>query len=153
MKYRQEKKKPLNYFERQRKKLHPRKYRFYFPIDYMYYCGEKWGEKNLRMSGMTVHFLYWMFCVVFPLFISPRFLSATTLPLTQGESILLFLASGIIPPILFSVLRYRKERRSALMNHYRRSAWCKGIPVWLVCMGFFPLCAVEVWLMIEMGWM
>ena len=47
------KKKTLNYFERQQKKLHPKKYRFYF-FDYMYYCGEKWGEKSFRISGMIV---------------------------------------------------------------------------------------------------
>ena len=41
------KKKTLNYFERQQKKLHPKKYRFYF-FDYMYYCGEKWGEKSFK---------------------------------------------------------------------------------------------------------
>ena len=60
------KKKTLNYFERQQKKLHPKKYRFYF-FDYMYYCGEKWGEKSFRISGMIVFFSYWSFCFVLPL--------------------------------------------------------------------------------------
>lgn len=142
-KYYQEKQKPLDYFERQQKKLHPRKYRFYFPVDYIYYCGENWS----RMGGMPLHIYYWMFCVVFPLLVSDHFLAAATLSLTQDEIILLFLAAGIIPPGLFCVLRYRKERRSALMNHYRRSAWRKVIPVWMVCMGFLPLCAVEIWVM------
>ena len=56
------KKKTLNYFERQQKKLHPKKYRFYF-FDYMYYCGEKWGEKSFRISGMIV-LSFFNFCIV-----------------------------------------------------------------------------------------
>ncbi len=45
MKYYQSDKKPLNYFERQKRRQQLKKYRYYF-FDYMYYCGEKWSEKG-----------------------------------------------------------------------------------------------------------
>ena len=65
MKYYQSDKKPLNYFERQKKRRQLKKYRYYF-FDYMYYCGEKWSEKGARTSGSIVLYLYWVFCIVLP---------------------------------------------------------------------------------------
>ena len=124
------KKKTLNYFERQQKKLHPKKYRFYF-FDYMYYCGEKWGEKSFRISGMIVFFSYWSFCFVLPL--SLYLSSISVLSHTDGWHTVGVMAFGIIPPVLFCILRYWSGRRSALMRHYRQSIWHKGIPVWLIC--------------------
>ena len=143
------KKKTLNYFERQQKKLHPKKYRFYF-FDYMYYCGEKWGEKSFRISGMIVFFSYWSFCFVLPL--SLYLSSISVLSHTDGWHIVGVMAFGIIPPVLFCILRYRSGRRSALMRHYRQSIWHKGIPVWLICSAWFRLLIVEFWVIKEMGW-
>ena len=143
------KKKTLNYFERQQKKLHPKKYRFYF-FEYMYYCGEKWGEKSFRISGMIVFFSYWSFCFVLPL--SLYLSSISVLSHTDGWHIVGVMAFGIIPPVLFCILRYRSGRRSALMRHYRQSIWHKGIPVWLICSAWFPLLIVEFWVIKEMGW-
>ena len=143
------KKKTFNYFERQQKKLHPKKYRFYF-FDYMYYCGEKWGEKSFRISGMIVFFSYWSFCFVLPL--SLYLSSISVLSHTDGWHIVGVMAFGIIPPVLFCILRYRSGRRSALMRHYRQSIWHKGIPVWLICSAWFPLLIVEFWVIKEMGW-
>lgn len=91
------KKKTFNYFERQQKKLHPKKYRFYF-FDYMYYCGEKWGEKSFRISGMIVFFSYWSFCFVLPL--SLYLSSISVLSHTDGWHIVGVMAFGIIPPVL-----------------------------------------------------
>ena len=143
------KKKTLNYFERQQKKLHPKKYRFYF-FDYMYYCGEKWGEKSFRISGMIVFFSYWSFCFVLPL--SLYLSSISVLSHTDGWHIVGVMAFGIIPPVLFCILRYRSGRRSALMRHYLQSICHKGIPVWLICSAWFPLLIVEFWVIKEMGW-
>ena len=143
------KKKTLNYFERQQKKLHPKKYRFYF-FDYMYYCGEKWGEKSFRISGMIVFFSYWSFCFVLPL--SLYLSSISVLSHTDGWHIVGVMAFGIIPTVLFCILRYRSGRRSALMRHYRQSIWHKWIPVWLICSAWFPLLIVEFWVIKEMGW-
>ena len=143
------KKKTLNYFERQQKKLHPKKYRFYF-FDYMYYCGEKWGEKSFRISGMIVFFSYWSFCFVLPL--SLYLSSISVLSHTDGRHIVGVMAFGIIPPVLFCILRYWSGRRSALMRHYRQSIWHKGIPVWLICSAWFPLLIVVFWVIKEMGW-
>ena len=143
------KKKKINYFERQQKKLHPKKYRFYF-FDYMYYCGEKWGEKSFRISGMIVFFSYWSFCFVLPL--SLYLSSISVLSHTDGWHIVGVMAFGIIPPVLFCILRYRSGRRSALMRHYRQSIWHKGIPVWLICSAWFLLLIVEFWVIKEMGW-
>lgn len=143
------KKKTLNYFERQQKKLHPKKYRFYF-FDYMYYCGEKWGEKSFRISGMIVFFSYWSFCFVLPL--SLYLSSISVLSHTDGWHIVGVMAFGIIPPVLFCILRYRSGCRSALMRHYRQSIWHKGIPVWLICSAWLPLFIVELWSIKEMGW-
>lgn len=146
MKYYQSDKKPLNYFEWQKRRQQLKKYRYYF-FDYMYYCGEKWSEKGARTSGSLVFFLYWGFCIALP--------SSIFLPmelLSNNELVITGLAFLIIPPFTFCLLRYRKEYRSAVMNHYQRSEWCKGIPVWLICSGWFPLCVVEFWVLIKMGW-
>ena len=146
MKYYQSDKKPLNYFERQKRRQQLKKYRYYF-FDYMYYCGEKWSEKGARTSGSLVFFLYWGFCIALP--------SSIFLPmelLSNNELVITGLAFLIIPPFTFCLLRYRKEYRSAVMKHYQRSEWCKGIPVWLICSGWFPLCVVEFWVLITMGW-
>ena len=147
MKYYQSDKKPLNYFERQKKRRQLKKYRYYF-FDYMYYCGEKWSEKGARTSGSIVLYLYWVFCIVLP---SSFCLSPMQL-LSISERVIAGLALFIIPPFTFCLLRYRKEYRSAVMNHYRRSEWFKGIPVWLICSGWLPFCIVEFWVLIKMGW-
>lgn len=152
MKYYLPKKKPLNYFERQLKKLHPKKYHYYF-FDYMYYCGEKWSEKGKgsRTSGMIVLFSYWSFCIILPLCM---YLSSVSIvSRTDGWHIIGLFFLCIIPPVVFYMLRYRTRRRSALMIHYRRSEWCKGIPVWLACSMWFPLCILELWVLIGMGWL
>jgi len=149
MKYYSPKKKPLNYFERQQKKLHPKKYHYYF-FDYMYYCGERWSEKGARTGGMIVLFSYWSFMIILPLCIYLS--SMPTISRTDGWDIVGLFSLCIMPPVAFCILRYRSERRSALMNHYRRSVWCKGIPVWLVCAAWFPLCIIEFWILIRMGW-
>lgn len=146
MKYYQSNKKPLNYFERQKKRLHPKKYRYYF-FDYMYYCGEKWGKKGARTSGSLVLFLYWAFCVMLPF----GFYQVSILPLSDNERTIVAMIFSVIPPLAFCLLRYRKDRRASIMAHYRRSGWFKGIPVWLISSGWFPLCIVEVWILIEMG--
>ena len=146
MKYYQSDKKPLNYFERQKKRRQLKKYRYYF-FDYMYYCGEKWSEKGARTSGSIVLYLYWVFCIVLP---SSFCLSPMQL-LSNSERVIAGLALFIIPPFTFCLLRYRKEYRSAVMNHYRRSEWFKGIPVWLICSGWLPFCIVEFWVLIKMG--
>lgn len=147
MKYYQSDKKPLNYFERQKKRRQLKKYRYYF-FDYMYYCGEKWSEKGARTSGSIVLYLYWVFCIVLP---SSFCLSPMQL-LSNSERVIAGLALFIMPPFTFCLLRYRKEYRSAVMNHYRRSEWFKGIPVWLICSGWLPFCIVEFWVLIKMGW-
>ena len=148
MKYYSPKKKPLNYFERQKKRLHPNKYHYYF-FDYMYYCGEKWSEKRAKTGGIVVLFSYWSFCIILPLCM--YLASASILSRTDGWNIIGVMALSIIPPVAFCMLRYRNEYRSALMNHYRQSAWCKDIPVWLICAAWFPLCIMEFWLLIGMG--
>lgn len=147
MKYYQSDKKPLNYFERQKKRRQLKKYRYYF-FDYMYYCGEKWSEKGARTSGSIVLYLYWAFCIVLP----SSFCLLPMQLLSNSERVIAGLALFIIPPFTFCLLRYRKEYRSAVMNHYRRSEWFKGIPVWLICSGWLPFCIVEFWVLIKMGW-
>lgn len=147
MKYYQSDKKPLNYFERQKKRKQLKKYRYYF-FDYMYYCGEKWSEKGARTSGSIVLYLYWGFCIVLP----SSFCLIPMQLLSNSERVIAGLALFIIPPFTFCLLRYRKEYRSAVMNHYRQSVWFKGIPVWLICSGWLPLCIVEFWVLIKMGW-
>lgn len=133
MKYYQPNQKPLNYFERQKKRLHPKKYRYYF-FDYMYYCGEKWREKGARTSGSLVLFLYWAFCVMLPL----GCYGIPILPLTDNEHATVIMAFSIIIPFAFCLLRYRNDRRTSIMIRYRRSEWFKGIPVWLISSGWFP---------------
>ena len=147
MKYYQSDKKPLNYFELQKKRRQLKKYRYYF-FDYMYYCGEKWSEKGARTSGSIVLYLYWVFCIVLP----SSFCLIPMQLLSNSERVIAGLALFIIPPFTFCLLRYRKEYRSAVMNHYRRSEWFKGIPVWLICSGWLPFCIVEFWVLIKMGW-
>lgn len=140
-------KKPLNYFERQKIRLHPKRYIHCFLPDYWYYCGERWRERGARTTGSLVLMMYWMFCIVMP----SGFYPVSMLSLPQGKDLVAAMALCLVPPLAFCLLRYRKARRSALMNHYRRSQWVKGIPVWLVCLGWLPLMILEVWLLKALG--
>lgn len=114
----------------------------------MYYCGEKWSEKGVKTSGSLVLFPYWMFCIMLPasFYLIPMQL------LSNNERAISGLALFIIPPYTFCLPRYRKERRSAVTNHYRQGEWFKGIPVWLIAFGWLLLCIVEFWILIEKGW-
>lgn len=143
-------KKPLNYFERQKKLLHPKRYRHYFLPDYWYYCGERWGERGARTSGSLVLTLYWAFCVMLPLYfyLDP----VPILSLSDNERVVAAMIFGFVLPLVLCLLRYRKERRAALMKHYRRSEWLKGIPVWFVSLGWFPLAILEMWLLDALEW-
>ena len=143
-------KKPLNYFERQKIRLHPKRYIHCFLPDYWYYCGERWGEQGARTSGSLVILWYWTFCVGLPLYIYLD--PVPILWLSDNERVGAAMAFSFVPPLVFCLLRYRKARRSALMNHYRRSEWVKGIPVWLVSSGWLPLAGFEMWLLNALGW-
>ena len=143
-------KKPLNYFERQKIRLHPKRYHHCFLPDYWYYCGERWRELRVRTSGWIVLMAYWAFCVGMPLYfyLDP----VPILSLSDNERVIAAMAFSFAPPLVFCLLRYRKERRAALMSHYRRRQWVKGIPVWLVCSAWLPLGMFEMWLLDALEW-
>lgn len=109
-----ERKKSGYHFELVNPRRTKKKYRFYF-FDYLYYMGEvyhenRWGEKSWRMSGFGVLMWYWGL-ILYP------FLSALSGRMDGGVERAVLYGWGLFPAV-FCLLRYRKARRAALMNHY-----------------------------------
>lgn len=134
----------LNYFERQKKRLSPKKYRYYF-FDYLYYRAQRVGR--IRSRGMAIFMMYWA-SILLPFSFAIKSFSTLndTLRLIIGLPLL------VIFPCVFCLLRYRSEREAALMGHYRRSAWNKIIPTWLIFGGYMIIAAVEFWILKRLEW-
>lgn len=115
-----------NYFERQKAKGQYSKYRFYF-FDYLYYCGEKWRKRGARIDGGPVVILYRLFCIILPLHAIPSRLSALL-----NANLAISFSIGLALPVIFCQIRYRGKRTAALMKHFSRSTWLKGILLSLV---------------------
>lgn len=137
--------KPLNYFERQKQRLSPKKYRYYF-FDYLYYRGQRVGRTKSR--GMVLFMMYWA-CMLLPISFTIKPLSM----LNDTSRLIIVLPLLIVFPCVFCLLRYRSEREAALMGHYRRSAWNKIIPTWLIFCGFIIITAVELWILKRLEWL
>ena len=124
-------KKTDNYFERNRITRQARNYRYNF-VDYLYYQGERYSKKYPRSSGNMLITLYWIGFVFFPLlpFFAPHY--------TNILEVVIFLfpifVAIALPPDLWCLLRYRKNRVAAIKHHYRQSIWKDAIPMWLLWM-------------------
>ncbi len=104
-----------NYFERVKQRLHPPKYRYYF-FDYLYF---KVNNGARKPSDAPVHsFLleYWIMIVAFPAF------GFTSVTHHFGDNAVIFYQVLILLlPYIFIFFRYRKDRKKAIINHYRHS--------------------------------
>ena len=132
-----------NYFERMQARNNRKKYRYYF-FDYLYFKGEQANKMGYRCSGTLMFSLYWWFIIGLPCIM----LFNNDLPhiwyLSCGLGMLLF-------PFLFCLIRYRKDRTSALVNHYRHSSKNKSM-IFLLMLLPMVLCGFELWLLAKLGW-
>lgn len=131
-----------NYFERTRQRLHAKKYRFYF-FDYLYYKGERWSEKTYRCSGSFMIWWFWWLDVLIP--------AIVLLPsgLTDSEHYSVGAALFCFP-FVFTLIRYRKGRKAAIMSHYRRNSKNSGFTMFLLVVLSFVLCGIEMWVLGKM---
>lgn len=135
-----------NYFERNRITRQARNYRYNF-IDYLYYQGERYGKKYISCSGNQLITLYWIGFVFLPSlpFLAPRYtdiirnmpegitMAGNHHPIVGIAAVLLpILAAMALPPGLWCLLRYRKDRVAAIKHHYRQSIWKDAVPMWLL---------------------
>lgn len=140
-------KKTDNYFERVKGRANQTKYRYYF-FDYLYFKGETWGRTKGRMSGFTLLFWYWLWLVVFP---GNTLLCYNVVqqwsPLHLGYLCAMFLFICV-----FILVRYRRARVQALMNHYRRSRRVGIVQVFILYLLPFALFFLIAWLFDKWGW-
>lgn len=118
-------------------------YRYYF-FDYLYFKGEQGHKMRSRCSGVLMLSLYWWFIIEIPCI--PLF--DRNLPHTWY---LLCCMGMFLFPVLFCLVRYRKDRTSALVNHYRHSSKNK-ITITLLLLLPMVLCGFELWLLAKLGW-
>ncbi len=136
-------KKTDNYFERVKQRANRTNYRYYF-FDYLYFKGEQGHKMRSRCSGLLMLSLYWWFIIEIPCL--P--LLDRNLPYTWY---LLCCMGMFLFPVLFCLIRYRKDRTSALVNHYRHSSKNK-ITITLLLLLPMVLCGFELWLLAKLGW-
>lgn len=132
-----------NYFERIQSNNRKKKYRYYF-FDYLYFKGVQGNKMKFRCSGILMLSLYWWFMIGIPCIM----LFNNDLPRiwywAGGWGMLLF-------PFLFCFIRYRKDRISALVNHYRHSSKNKFM-IFLLMLLPVALCGFELCLLGKLGW-
>lgn len=134
-----------NYFERNGQKSSRKNYRYYF-FDYLYFKGEQWSKKAMRCSGAFVLGIYWYFIVAIPAFVFVdewNFLGEYTV-IASYAFLLLF-------PFIFPFIRYRKDRKTALVKHYRHSK-SSGVTMAFIVILPFVLFFFELWLFGLLGW-
>lgn len=122
-----------NYFEPNRIVRQAQNYRHNF-IDYLYFQGEQYEKKwATSCSGSIMVSWYWGGIVCFPTFLVflPEFIN------TLNPLVIVFLAFiGLqLPPTLWCMFRYKKERVAAIQHHFCQSAWSK-ISIWWILL--FP---------------
>ena len=132
-----------NYFERVKQRANRTNYRYYF-FDYLYFKGEQGHKMRSRCSGVLMLSLYWWFIIEIPCI--PLF--DRNLPHTWY---LLCCMGMFLFPVLFCLVRYRKDRTSALANRYRHSSKNK-ITITLLLLLPIVLCGFELWLLAKLGW-
>ena len=136
------KRKTTSRFERTNLMREGKKYKYYF-FDYLYFKGE---EKNGRMSGSAVLFWYYWWIVVLPGYILLiNNVSWSCLDLGYLGVMFLFI-------YVFIHARYKKERVSALANHYRRSKPVGAVQAISLFLLPWVLFFLETWLFDEWGW-
>ena len=117
-----------NYFERVKQRLHPPKYRYYF-FDYLYFKGEQW-----------------IMIVAFPAF------GFTSVTHHFGDNAVIFYQVLILLlPYIFIFFRYRKDRKKAIINHYRHSK-SSGVTMTFIIILPFILFFFELWLFDKLEW-
>ena len=104
-----------NYFERVKQRLHPPKYRYYF-FDYLYFKGEQWEQESLQMLR-CIHFT--------GVLDNDRSFSGIWIhecnPSLWNNAVIFYQVLILLLPYIFIFFRYRKDRKKAIINHYRHS--------------------------------
>ena len=135
-----------NYFERIQQKSHPPNFRYYF-FDYLYFKGEQWNKKAPRCSGAFVLCEYWMLVVAFPAFgFTNEIRNFGHYAVTAYHALL------VLFPFIFPFIRYRKNRKMAILRHYRHSK-SSGPTMSFIIILPFVLFFFEVWLFDRLGWL
>ncbi|WP_418696638.1 hypothetical protein [Bacteroides sp.] len=133
-----------NYFERNSQKSSHKNYRFYF-FDYLYFKGEQWYKKA-PCTGDAVLCHYWYLIVAIPAF------GFTDEVHRLGDyAVIAFYAFLILFPCVFPYIRYRKDRKAALVRHYRHSK-SNGVTMAFIIILPFALLFFELWLFDRLGW-
>lgn len=133
-----------NYFERNRQKSSQKNYRFYF-FDYLYFKGEQWYKKA-PCTGDFVLCEYWYLIVAIPAFV---FIDEVS---RLGDyAVIAYYALLILFPFIFPTIRYRKDRKAALVRHYRHSK-SNGVTMTFIIILPFVLLFFELWLFNSLGW-
>lgn len=140
-------KKTDNYFERVKQRADRTHYRYYL-FDYLYFKGEAWGRKWGRMSGFLLLLSYWWWLVVMPgdILLCCNVVQRWS-PLHLG-----YLGAMFLFFCIFILVRYRKARVSALMNHYRRSKRIGTVQLFFLYLLPVALFFLEAWLFDQWGW-
>ena len=133
-----------NYFERVKQRVHPPKYRYYF-FDYLYFKGEQWSKKAFRCSGAFILLEYWIMIVAFPAF------GFTSVTHHFGDNAVIFYQVILLLPYIFIFFRYRKDRKRAIINHYRHSK-SSGVTMTFIIILPFILFFFELWLFDKLEW-
>lgn len=128
-------KKTDNYFERNRITRQARNYRYNF-IDYLYYQGKRYEKRwPTSCSGSIMVSWYWLGVICIPGFflflpeIVDIFSPYRIHPLGVLALTIIILE---LPPTLWCIFRYRKERVAAIKHHFRRSTWHNAISIWWI---------------------
>ena len=133
-----------NYFERVKQRLHPPKYRYYF-FDYLYFKGEQWSKKAFRCSGAFILLEYWIMIVAFPAF------GFTSVTHHFGDNAVIFYQVLILLLPYIFIFFYRKDRKKAIINHYRHSK-SSGVTMTFIIILPFILFFFELWLFDKLEW-
>lgn len=121
----------------------------YYLFDYLYYIGEIWEKSNSRMCGSILLFWYYTFIFVIPVY----FLLLHIQEIGRADNFpLYYIGFNFLFPFLFSWVRYRKKRKSALMKHYRYPKKIKIISAIFFLLVPIVICGLEIWIYGKQGW-
>jgi hypothetical protein len=127
---------------------YPEAYTYYL-FDYLYYIGEIWEKSNSRMCGSILLFWYYTFIFVIPVY----FLLLHIQEIGRADNFpLYYIGFNFLFPFLFSWVRYRKKRKSALMKHYRYPKKIKIISAIFFLLVPIVICGLEIWIYGKQGW-
>lgn len=120
----------------------------YYLFDYLYYIGEIWEKAILGCVAV------YCFLVLYIHFVIPvYFLLLHIQEIGRADNFpLYYIGFNFLFPFLFLWVRYRKERKSALMKHYRYPKKIKVISAIFFLLVPIAICGLEMWIYGKQGW-